>query len=37
MNSDFIELLEYGDVVLADRGFDIADDMAVHGASLVIP
>ena len=37
MNSDFIELLEYGDVVLADCGFDIADDMAVHGASLVIP
>ena len=37
LNSDFIELLEYGDVILADRGFDIADDMAVHGVSLVIP
>ena len=37
MNSDFIRLLENGDVVLADRGFDIADDIAVHGASLIIP
>ena len=37
MNSDFLPLLEYGDIVLADRGFDIADDIAVHGASLIIP
>ena len=37
MNSDFLRLLEYGDVVLADRGFDIADDIAVHGATLIIP
>ena len=37
MNSDFITLLEYGDVVLADCGFDIANDIAVHGASLIIP
>ena len=36
MNSDFIRLLEYGDVVLADCGFDIADDIAVHGASIII-
>jgi hypothetical protein len=37
MNSDFLGLLEYGDIVLADRGFDIADDVAVHGATLLIP
>ena len=37
MNSDFLRLLEYGDIVLADRGFDIADDIAVHGATLIIP
>ena len=37
MNSDFLRLLEYGDVELADRGFDIADDIAVHGATLIIP
>ena len=37
MNSDFLRLLEYGDVVLADRGFDIADDIALHGATLFIP
>ena len=37
MNSDFLRLLEYGDVVLADRDFYIADDIALHGATLVIP
>ena len=37
MNSDFLPLLEYGDIVLADRGFDIADDIALHGASFIIP
>lgn len=37
MNSDFLSLLEYGDCVLADRGFNIADDIAIHGATLVIP
>ena len=25
------------DVILADRGFDIGDDIALHGAKLVIP
>ena len=30
-------ILEPGDVVLADRGFDIADDIALHGAKLEIP
>ena len=29
--------LKYGDLVLADRGFDIADDLAMVGASLAIP
>lgn len=37
MNSGFLRLLEPGDVVLADRGFDIGDDIALHGATLVIP
>ena len=37
MNNDFIRLLKYSDVVLADRDFDIADDIAVCGASLIIP
>ena len=29
--------IEHGDVILADRGFDIADDLGVYGARLVIP
>ena len=29
--------LKYGDLVLADRGFDIADDLAMVGALLAIP
>ena len=37
MNSGFLQLLEPGDVVLADRGFDIGDDIALHGAKLEIP
>ena len=36
MNSGFLRLLE-PDVILADRGFDIGDDIALHGAKLVIP
>ena len=35
--SNFFSLLEPGDVVLADRGFNIEEDLAVHGARLVIP
>ena len=35
--SGFLHHLQHGDLVLADRGFDIADDLALHGASLVIP
>ena len=30
-------LLEPGDVILADRGFTIAEDIAIHGAKLEIP
>ena len=33
----FLNLLEHGDTVLADRGFTISDDLAVHGARLAIP
>ena len=29
-------LLEPGDVVLTDHGFDIADDIALHGGCLVL-
>ena len=35
--SNFFSYLEPGDVVLADRGFKIAADVAVHGAKLEIP
>lgn len=33
----FLELLEPGDVVLADRGFTVEEDLAIHGAKLEIP
>ena len=33
----FLDLIEYGDVVLADRGFNIADELAIRGATLEIP
>ena len=36
-NSGFIDHLMHGDIVLADRGFDIADDLSLVGASLAIP
>ena len=35
--SGFLQLLEPGDTVLADRGFDISDDIGVHGGKLAIP
>ena len=35
--SNFFSYLRPGDVVLADRGFKIAEDVAVHGAKLKIP
>ena len=37
MNSGFFNLLKQEDVVFADRGFDISDDIAIQGATLVIP
>ena len=37
VNSGLMRHLKYGDLVLADRGFDIADDLAMVGASLAIP
>ena len=36
-NSGFIQLLDHGDVVLADRGFDITDDLGIFGVKLEIP
>ena len=33
----FLSLLEYGDEVLADRGFTVDDDLAVCGAKLLLP
>ena len=36
-NSGFLDLVEHGDVILADRGFNIADDLGVYGARLEIP
>ena len=35
--SGFLELLEQGDIILADRGFTISDDIALFGAKLKIP
>ena len=35
--SGIIDKLDYGDVVMADRGFTIEEDLAVKGATLVIP
>lgn len=36
-NSGFLYLLQPGDVVLADKGFDFADLIALRGARLNIP
>ena len=35
--SGLLNLIEPGDVILADRGFLIEDDMAIRGVKLVIP
>lgn len=37
VHSGFLNKLSHGDLVLADCGFDIADDLALVGASLAIP
>ena len=33
----FLHHIEPGDLVLADRGFNIAEDLALYGAKLEIP
>ena len=33
----FLEHIQHGDLVLADRGFDIRDELALIGASLAVP
>ena len=33
----FLDKITHGDLVLADRGFDIAEDLGIRGASLAIP
>ena len=35
--SGILDLLEQGDLVLADRGFLIEEKLAAHGATLAIP
>ncbi|XP_061167384.1 uncharacterized protein LOC133176248 [Saccostrea echinata] len=37
LRSGFLDKLQYGDQVMADRGFLIAEELANHGATLVIP
>ncbi len=36
-NSGFYNLLEYGDMVMADRGFQIKEDLLHFYCSLVVP
>ena len=36
-HSGFLRKIEHGDVILADRGFDITDDLCIYGAHLEIP
>lgn len=33
----FLNKMEHGDIMLVDEGFDIADDLGIHGARLEIP
>ena len=33
----FLDKLDYGDQIMADRGFNISDELAVRGAKLFIP
>ena len=35
--SGFLDMISYGDLILADRGFNIHDELAVNGARLGIP
>lgn len=34
---DFTKKLEYGDAVMADRGFNVTEELAVLGVTLVVP
>lgn len=36
-NSGFLDNIEHDDIILVDRGFDIADDIGVQSARLEIP
>ena len=35
--SGFLDCIKQGDVIMADRGFNISDELAVRGAQLLIP
>lgn len=35
--TDFTEKLQYGDAVMADRGFNVTEELAVLGVTLVVP
>ena len=37
IQSGFLDKLDPGDVILADRGFLVKEDFAVRGAALIIP
>ena len=37
LESGFLDKLHFGDCVLADRGFTIADEIALCGATLKVP
>jgi len=36
-NSGYLKNLKPGDVVLVDTGFDVADSLALYGATIDIP
>ena len=36
-NSNFVKYVQYGDVIMADRGFNIAETLGTLGAKLEIP
>lgn len=36
-HSGFLDYIEYGDKILADRGFPISDALMLRGAELIIP
>ena len=37
MHSGFLKFLQHGDLILADRGFNIAETLATHGVILKTP